>query len=125
MRDLPDDRYAGDALVVNDTRVMPARLHGVRLRETGPAKIEILLHRRLDASRFAVLARPARKLAPSDALDFRRAFGAGGSARRKRRGRDRVLAFPAPRWTTPLLPAEKCHFRPYMRGKAQAGCSGP
>ena len=70
VRDLPDHLRAGDALVVNDTRVMPARLHGVRLRESGPAKIEILLHRRLDASRFAVLARPARKLASGDALDF-------------------------------------------------------
>jgi S-adenosylmethionine:tRNA ribosyltransferase-isomerase len=61
---------AGDALVVNDTRVMPARLHGKRLRESSPAKIEILLHRRLDASRFAVLARPARKLTSGDVLDF-------------------------------------------------------
>jgi S-adenosylmethionine:tRNA ribosyltransferase-isomerase len=70
VRDLPDYLRVGDALVVNDSRVMPARLHGVRLRETGPAKIEILLHRRLDASRFAILARPARKLASCDALDF-------------------------------------------------------
>jgi S-adenosylmethionine:tRNA ribosyltransferase-isomerase len=70
VRDLPDYLKAGDTLVVNDTRVMPARLHGVRLRENGPAKIEILLHQRLDASRFAVLARPARKLAPEDELDF-------------------------------------------------------
>jgi S-adenosylmethionine:tRNA ribosyltransferase-isomerase len=68
--DLPDYLSAGDALVLNDTRVMPARLQGVRLRQTGPAKIEILLHRRLHASRFAVLARPARKLAVGDALDF-------------------------------------------------------
>jgi S-adenosylmethionine:tRNA ribosyltransferase-isomerase len=70
VRDLPDYMRAGDALVVNDTRVMPARLHGMRLRETGPAKVEILLHRRLDASRFAVLARPARKLTSGDMLDF-------------------------------------------------------
>jgi len=70
VRDLPDYLNAGDALVVNDTRVMPARLHGVRLRETGSAKIEILLHRRIGSSRFAVLARPARKLAVGDALGF-------------------------------------------------------
>jgi S-adenosylmethionine:tRNA ribosyltransferase-isomerase len=70
VHDLPDYLKTGDTLVVNDTRVMPARLHGMRLRESGPAKIEILLHRRLDASCFAVLARPARKLAPGDALDF-------------------------------------------------------
>jgi S-adenosylmethionine:tRNA ribosyltransferase-isomerase len=70
VRDLPDYLQPGDAMVVNDTRVMAARLHGVRLRETGPAKIEILLHRRLAADVFSVLARPARKLAVGDALRF-------------------------------------------------------
>lgn len=68
--DLPDFLSAGDALVTNDTKVIAARLHGVRLRETGPAKIEILLHRRLSPDRFSALARPARKLAPGDALEF-------------------------------------------------------
>jgi S-adenosylmethionine:tRNA ribosyltransferase-isomerase len=70
MRDLPEYLRAGDALLVNDTRVIPARLHGQRLRDTGPAKIEILLHRRLAGDRFSVLARPARKLAPGDRLVF-------------------------------------------------------
>jgi S-adenosylmethionine:tRNA ribosyltransferase-isomerase len=68
--DLPDYLQKGDALVVNDTRVLPARLHGLRVREAGPAKIEILLHRRLGPSRFGVLARPARKLDTGDTLDF-------------------------------------------------------
>ena len=68
--DLPDFLSAGDALVTNDTKVIAARLHGVRLRETGPAKIEILLHRRLSPDCFSALARPARKLAPGDALEF-------------------------------------------------------
>jgi S-adenosylmethionine:tRNA ribosyltransferase-isomerase len=70
VRDLPDYLQAGDAMVVNDTRVMAARLHGERLRDTGPARIEILLHRRLAADTFSVLARPARKLAVGDALRF-------------------------------------------------------
>ncbi len=70
VRDLPDYLQAGDALLVNDTRVIPARLHGLRLRDTGPAKIEILLHRRLAGDRYRVLARPARKLAVGDALQF-------------------------------------------------------
>jgi S-adenosylmethionine:tRNA ribosyltransferase-isomerase len=70
VRNLPDYLKRGDALVVNDTRVIPARLRGLRLRETGPAKIEVLLHRRLSDSRFAILARPARKLAVGDTLDF-------------------------------------------------------
>jgi S-adenosylmethionine:tRNA ribosyltransferase-isomerase len=46
VRDLPDYLTPGDALLVNDTKVIPARLRGQRLRKTGPAGIEILLHRR-------------------------------------------------------------------------------
>jgi len=74
MRDLPDYLRPGDALLVNDTKVIPARLHGQRLRDTGQgtieARIEILLHQRLAGDRYRVLARPARKLAPDDALLF-------------------------------------------------------
>jgi S-adenosylmethionine:tRNA ribosyltransferase-isomerase len=66
--DLPEYMASGDAIVVNDTRVIPARLRGLRLRDTGPAGIEVLLHRRLASNRFAALARPARKLAPGDVL---------------------------------------------------------
>ena len=58
VRDLPQYVTAGDALVVNDTRVMAARLRGVRRRDTD-ARIEVLLHRRLTPNRFSVLARPA------------------------------------------------------------------
>jgi S-adenosylmethionine:tRNA ribosyltransferase-isomerase len=70
VRDLPDYLRAGDALVVNDTRVIPARLHGSRLRGGIRAKIEILLHRRLAEDRYAVLARPAKKLLVGDQLKF-------------------------------------------------------
>jgi len=68
--DLPEYLEARDTLLVNDTRVIPARLYGQRLRDTGPAKIEILLHRRLSVNRYSVLARPARKLVPGDTLVF-------------------------------------------------------
>src|ERR1700710_515908 len=70
MRDLPEYLRAGDALLVNDTRVIPARLRGERLRAAGPAKIEILLHRRLSPDSYSVLARPARKLAAGNELLF-------------------------------------------------------
>jgi len=70
MRDLPDYLRAGDALLVNDTKVIAARLHGQRLRAGLSAKIEILLHRRLAEDRYSVLARPARKLAAGDRLRF-------------------------------------------------------
>jgi S-adenosylmethionine:tRNA ribosyltransferase-isomerase len=70
MRDLPAYLNRGDALVLNDTRVIPARLRGYRLRAEGPARIELLLHRRLAPNRFSALARPARKLLPGDALQL-------------------------------------------------------
>ena len=70
VRDLPEYLRAGDAALLNDTRVIPARLFGQRLREAGPARIEILLHRRLGPDRYSVLARPARKLTAGDRLEF-------------------------------------------------------
>lgn len=70
VRDLPNYLCPGDMLVVNDTRVIPARLHGQRSRAENVAKIEILLHRRLAPDRYTILARPAKKLATGDALRF-------------------------------------------------------
>jgi S-adenosylmethionine:tRNA ribosyltransferase-isomerase len=70
VRDLPDHFTPRDALVINDTRVIAARLRGQRLRPSGPAGIEVLLHRRLGPDRFSALARPARKLMPGDSLVF-------------------------------------------------------
>ena len=70
VRDLPDYLKPPDVMVVNDTKVIPARLHGLRLRPAGPAKVEVFLHRRLSASAYSVLARPARKLAVGDILQF-------------------------------------------------------
>jgi S-adenosylmethionine:tRNA ribosyltransferase-isomerase len=70
VRDLPEYLGRGDAMVVNDTRVIPARLRGIRSRAGLEAGIEILLHRRLAPDRYAVLARPARKLVAGDALAF-------------------------------------------------------
>ena len=59
-RDLKDYLRAGDTLVVNDTRVLPARLMGVK-EDTG-AKAELLLLRQLDGDRWETLAKPAKKL---------------------------------------------------------------
>ena len=44
IRDLPDLLRPGDALVVNDTRVIPARLEGIRVRGDAVAQIEVTLH---------------------------------------------------------------------------------
>ena len=70
VRDLPEFLKAGDQLVVNDTRVIPAQLSGRRIgRETEP-KIDVTLIKRLDGSRWQALARPAKKLAVGDGVRF-------------------------------------------------------
>ena len=70
VRDLPELLRPGDALVVNDTKVIPARLTGRRIgRDTEP-KIEATLTERLDGSRWRAFVRPAKKLAPGDVVRF-------------------------------------------------------
>ncbi len=70
--ELPSELREGDALVVNNTRVFPARLEG--RREPSGGRVELLLVRRLPEERGAqvweALARPARRLAENSALTF-------------------------------------------------------
>ena len=68
--DLPKWLRPGDQLVVNDTRVIAAQLHGRRIgRETEP-RIEATLIKRLDASRWNALVKPAKKLTAGDVVRF-------------------------------------------------------
>jgi S-adenosylmethionine:tRNA ribosyltransferase-isomerase len=71
VRDLPDLLKPGDAVVVNDTRVIPARLRGRRLGRgaTEPA-IEATLHRRLDGSHWRAFVRPGKRLSVGDVVRF-------------------------------------------------------
>lgn len=55
----------GDLVVVNDTRVIPARLH---LRRASGAVVEVLLLEELGARAWEVLARPGRRIRPGEAL---------------------------------------------------------
>ena len=71
MRDLPDLLRAGDALVVNDTKVIPASLHGRRIgRGDREPAIAATLIKRLDGSRWLALVRPAKRLAVGDVVRF-------------------------------------------------------
>ncbi len=71
VRDLPGSLRAGDALVFNDTRVIPARLHGVRTRPGAPGqRTEAMLHLREGPARWRAFARPAKRLALGDTLRF-------------------------------------------------------
>jgi S-adenosylmethionine:tRNA ribosyltransferase-isomerase len=70
VRDLPDLLRPGDALVFNDTRVIPAALAGVRHRDRSTARIAVTLTKRLDESRWQAFARPAKRLRPGDRVQF-------------------------------------------------------
>jgi S-adenosylmethionine:tRNA ribosyltransferase-isomerase len=71
VRDLPEFLRPGDALVVNETKVIAARLRGRRIGrgEAEPA-IEATLHKRLDGSRWRAFVRPAKRLRLGDVVRF-------------------------------------------------------
>jgi S-adenosylmethionine:tRNA ribosyltransferase-isomerase len=68
--DLPDLLRRGDVLVVNDTRVIPAALEGVRVRGPHETPVSFNLIKRLDESRWRAFAQPARRLQAGDRIRF-------------------------------------------------------
>jgi S-adenosylmethionine:tRNA ribosyltransferase-isomerase len=71
MRELPALLRAGDAVVVNDTKVMPAQLHGRRIgRGDREPAIAATLIKRLDGARCLALVRPGKRLAVGDVVRF-------------------------------------------------------
>jgi S-adenosylmethionine:tRNA ribosyltransferase-isomerase len=70
VRHLPELLSPGDALVINDTRVIPARLVGERTREESTVEIEATLIKRLGPERWQALAKPAKRLQPGDRIRF-------------------------------------------------------
>lgn len=65
--DLVNYLKPGDVLVFNDTRVIPARLHGTK--DTG-AHVEVFLLTRRDATDWEVLVRPGKKLQVGAKINF-------------------------------------------------------
>lgn len=61
---------AGDVLVFNDTRVIPARLHGQRQRGDAQARIEVMLHKREGADLWRAFLRPAKKVQVGEHIQF-------------------------------------------------------
>ena len=72
VRDLPSLLRAGDVLVFNDTRVIPAQLEGMR----GEARIGATLHKRLGLRQWQAFLRNAKRVRDGDRIDF----GAGVTA---------------------------------------------
>jgi len=70
VRDLPELLQPGDQLVVNDTRVIPASLHGRRIGRGEEPRIEANLIKRLDGARWLAFAKPGKRLAVGDTIRF-------------------------------------------------------
>jgi S-adenosylmethionine:tRNA ribosyltransferase-isomerase len=70
VRKLAEILRPGDALVLNDTRVIRAALLGERRRGAQHATVAFNLHKRLDQSRWLAFARPAKRLAVGDRIRF-------------------------------------------------------
>jgi S-adenosylmethionine:tRNA ribosyltransferase-isomerase len=70
VHDLPELLRPGDALVVNDTKVIPARLRGRRIGRGAEPAIEATLHQRIDGARWRAFVRPAKRLAAGDVVRF-------------------------------------------------------
>jgi S-adenosylmethionine:tRNA ribosyltransferase-isomerase len=68
--DLPNLLAPGDALVFNDTKVIPAELRGRRERDGVSAEVSVTLTTRLGPNRWLALARPAKRLRPGDRIVF-------------------------------------------------------
>ncbi|MFL0670557.1 MAG: tRNA preQ1(34) S-adenosylmethionine ribosyltransferase-isomerase QueA [Erythrobacter sp.] len=80
VRDLPRLLKAGDVLVFNDTRVIPAQLEG--RRADGEAKVGATLHKRLDLRRWQAFIRNAKRVKEGDQIVFGGGVTALAEARR-------------------------------------------
>jgi len=115
VRELPALLRAGDVLVFNDTRVIPAQLEGLR----GQARIGATLHKRIDLRRWQAFVRNAKRLREGDTI----AFPEGVSALAEQRHEDGswTLAFMGEEPVEVLLErAGRMPLPPYIAGKRAA-----
>ena len=112
VRDLPRILRAGDVLVFNDTKVIPARLEGRR----GEARIGATLHKRLDLRRWQAFVRNAKRLREADTIEF--AAGVSATAERRHDDGSWTLAFLGDEPVEILLErAGQTPLPPYIAGK--------
>jgi len=116
-RDLPPFLRPGDLLVLNNTRVMPARLLG--RREGGEGEAELLLHSPTPDGDWIALVRPSKRFKPG-----MRFFGEGGVTIRVEEnlgeGNRRVVLESPEDWTLAMQTAGAMPLPPYIRRKADA-----
>ncbi|MCF3638706.1 tRNA preQ1(34) S-adenosylmethionine ribosyltransferase-isomerase QueA [Rhizobium sp. TRM95111] len=94
--DLPDFLRDGDALVFNDTRVIPAQLEGVRVRDgAGGQPVSATLHMRVAADRWKAFARPGKRIKAGDRVLFGADATLAATVEAKGEGGEVTLAFEA------------------------------
>ena len=116
VRDLPKLLNAGDVLVFNDTRVIPAQLEG--RKAGGEAKIGATLHKREDLRRWIAFIRNAKRLKDGDKI----VFGGGVTAAAETRNADGsfTLFFEGDEAVEVLLDrAGTMPLPPYIAGKRE------
>ena len=116
VRDLPELLNAGDVLVFNDTRVIPAQLEG--RKAGGEAKIGATLHKREDLRRWIAFIRNAKRLKDGDKI----VFGGGVTAAAETRNADGsfTLFFEGDEAVEVLLDrAGTMPLPPYIAGKRE------
>ena len=112
VRDLPRLLGAGDVLVFNDTKVIPAQLEGRR----GEARIGATLHKRVDLRRWQAFVRNARRLREGDLIEF--PVGVSATAERRHDDGSWTLAFAGEEPVEVLLErAGRMPLPPYIAGK--------
>ncbi len=70
VRDLPQLLRRGDVLVLNDTKVIPGQLQGLRTREGIASPVAVTLAERIDESSWWAFAKPGRRLKAGDRIRF-------------------------------------------------------
>ncbi len=120
VRDLPQLLRAGDCLVFNDTRVIPAQLEGVRRTfKGGEARIGATLHKRIDLRCWQAFIRNAKRLVPGDRIDF--GYDVSATAQQRLPDGSFILRFDGDEPVELLLErAGRMPLPPYIAGKRPA-----
>lgn len=114
VRDLPGLLRAGDVMVFNDTRVIPAQLEGRR----GEARIGVTLHKRIDLRRWQAFIRNAKRVKEGDLLEF--AADVSAIAEQRHEDGSFTLAFNGDEPVEVLLErAGRMPLPPYIAGKRE------
>lgn len=118
VRDLPGLLRRGDLLVFNDTKVIPARLKGVRGGAAGrqDVAVEALLIRDLGGGRWLSFARPTKRLRPGDGLAFAGALAAKVEAKNEDGSVVLVFNTIGPAFLASLEQGGAVPLPPYIRG---------